>query len=478
MSTSSTLPAPPIPNDPRDLARWEHTRIRRDLLYGDWERHLIERLRKQIGNVRRDAWGNPDLSANVFRASMMQLAVLYDRPPRVHHGTDIAPLEAEVQRAGLWQLMQRVQRDCLGMREMLVRVDVVGPEDRPELSYQPVFPDLVIARSSLDDPQRPIALSQAVLRKSNKGPIWTFDAFDIDDEDNPSFRVLDADHRKDLTEELFDAETRKQFAGDGYRWRRAGRPVMPYVLYHAAQTGCLWDAYEGRELVDGSLNVAVKWTMFGHVVRNASWPQRVVVGARVPGASVEGSSETSKRSAVVSDPALIMELEVDADYTGPVMVTQWANAADPAALQEAIALYERRVAAYAGISPSDIQRVAGDPRSGYALAITREAQREAQRRFEPVFRRGDEELIALSASLMNGAANTAWPEDGYRVAYEALPPSAEERQSEREHILALIEQDLLDKVSAYQQLHPGLTRADAEKQLDEIARVNTRFRAA
>ena len=74
-----TTPIPPMPHDPAEAARWEHTRLRRRMLYGAWREDLDRRIALAIGAVRREAWGIPDLSSNVFRSSMTSMAVLYER---------------------------------------------------------------------------------------------------------------------------------------------------------------------------------------------------------------------------------------------------------------------------------------------------------------------------------------------------------------------------------------------------------------
>jgi hypothetical protein len=474
-----SLPEPPAPLDADEIVRWTHTRLRRRMLYGYWARDLAERLRKTVGSLRAEAWGVPDLSSNVFRASVSQLAVLYNDAPDVRHDLPAGqPLVEAIRRAGLWSLMQRVQRDTMGLREMFVRVDVVDDE----LSYRPVFPDLVLARGTAEHPDRPESIREAVLRRTPGGStIWTYDELDASPT-SPVYRVVDARGADVSAMFLTGADGKPApaggFRGDAYPYRRQdGAPVLPYVLYHAQHTGCLFDPYEARELVDGSLTVAVLWTFFTHCVRSASWPQRYVINARLPATALEGEGE-NRRGAIVADPSVVLELESAEEFTGQAIASQWTTSTDPASLQEAIGQYERRVAGYAGISPADIQRVSGDPRSGYALAISREAQREAQRRFEPQFRTGDEQLIGLSAALMNRAGAGSFPEDGYRIAYRAVPQSADERQAAREDVMARISAGLLDKVTAYQLEHPGVSEEDAAKALEKIALINARFRTA
>lgn len=73
---------PPPPLGP-ESGRVAHTRLRRRILYGEWEDDLLRRMEKLIGSVRREAWGKPDMSANVLRSITVQFATLYDRPPEI-----------------------------------------------------------------------------------------------------------------------------------------------------------------------------------------------------------------------------------------------------------------------------------------------------------------------------------------------------------------------------------------------------------
>ena len=473
---------PPVPADSSEARRWDETRRRRRMLYGSWRGDLVTRLALSIGDIRREAWGEPDLSSNVFRSSVSALAVLYDRTPTVSHDTPAAAgLVQLVQSAGLWSLLQRVQRDALGMREMLVRVDArERPGGAVELIYRPVFPDLVLAVPNPEAPSEALEVREARIRTNTQTSKarWTWDVWDI--RGDARHCILDAEFGSagaDISHEYGLPEG--GLTGDAYPCRREdGTPVIPYAMYHAAQTGALWDAYELTELVEGSLTCAVLWTFFGHCIRNASWPQRYLVNVDA-GADVEGDTDGTQRRTMVVDPAVVLQLRSGSgDNASQPLVGQWQPGADPEAMQEAVALYERRVAAYAGISPADVQRVAGDPRSGQAIALNHEAQREAQRRYEPVFRPSDERLLAISAVVANAKAQRRlYPEDGYRVAYQALPLSPTEQQSERDEISGLIDLGLLDIVTAFQRLNPGLSRADAERGLDAIAEINARRQA-
>lgn len=463
MAHSQLIPNPPSPNEPREARRWEESRRRRKMLYGVWQDELDARLLRALGGIRKEAWGQPDLSSNVFRASVSALSVLYDRPPAVKHDDPGAEgLTRAVQKAGLWSMMQRHQRDTIGLREMLMHVDVLERgAGEPRLVFRPVYPDMVVAIGDALDPTRPVCIREMRLRRDSfGGSKWTWDEWDITDPLAPSCRVLDA------TTGDFSRDLSKEFLGDAAgqwpaRYRRAdGTPVLPYVIRHASITGELWDAWELCELVEGSLNCGVLWTFFGHCVRNASWPQRYGINAVIPSAGTDGEGATA-RDSVVADPAVILLFQTAEGTDSQPVLGQFAQGADPEQLSGSIGIYERRVAAYAGISPADVQRVAGDPRSGFAIALNQEAQREAQRRFEPIFRPADEELLALAGTLMNRVAGTAYPEDDYRIAYQGLPPSPEERAAVREQSDWDIANGQASPIDVYVREHPGATDDDA-----------------
>ncbi len=461
---------PPSPADVAEAQRWDHTRLRRRLLYGLWQADARARQLAKLGDVRDDSVGDPDLSANPFRSICSGGAALYDRAPTIHHEDEVAEaaLSRIVTAAGLWPQMQRTMRDTLGMREMLVAVDaklqVEGDPASVVATYRPVYPDLVLATPDPEDPERPVEIREA--RQWTDRPtgrvVWVWDVWSLTGP-VPTRRIYSA-QANGLAGATLGADVSELVglpaggqSGDAYPCRGAdGRPRLPYVVHHAARTGCLWDPYEGLEVVEGTLNVAVLWTLFGDFIRNASWQQRYTIGAEPAGSTQQG-----QRAEIPADPKFILQLAPMQDATNAI-AGSWSVSSDPLAMAESIGLYERRLAAYAGIDPSDIQRVSGDPRSGYALGISREGKRESQRRFGPIFQPADVELLELTAIMVNAAAEAPLlPETGWEVTYQALPPSPEERTSEREHVLALLGAGLIDKPAAYMLLHPGTNREDA-----------------
>lgn len=435
------------------------------MMHGEqWRPHLSERVRKAVGSIRKEAWGELDLSSNVFRSSCVAVAVLYDRSPTVDHtdqaGEELGRLVAS---SGRWSLMQRVQRETIAYREMLLCCSAsVRPDGSLEVQDRPVTPDLVEIEAKSDDPSTPYVIREWRPREYLGQWVWTRDVWSL--ADGGSYRIYVND--LDVTDYyVSNGNLPQRFEGETYPYKKAdGTPVLPYGLWHGAVTGQIWDPFELGELVDGSLQCAVYWTFYGHVMLNCSWPQRYGINARAAGVSSDGTVDK-----VITDPSTVAMFEVVEESGGQPIIGQWQPGADPQVMADAISVYERRVAAYAGISPSDVQRVAGDPRSGFAIALNREAQREAQRRYEPVFRPSDEHYLSVTAVVCNAALGTKlFPEDGYRVTYAGLPASPEERQAEREHIEKLLSMGLMDSVTAYRQLHPELTQEQAREKLLEV----------
>lgn len=441
---------PPPPKDADEAMRVEHTRLRRRLLYSQFEADLDARIRQAVGNVKADAWKPLDLTANPYLAIWQQTAVLYDVAPEVSTAAGSEAVADALVEAGAWPLMQRVQRDTLGLREMLLRVSVA--DGSGDVVVRPVFPDMVSIDVDPREPTRPVKIKEWMYDPAHG---WVRHVYDISNPDVPSYRAAKQDGSLVSVQVLGGT-----FDGSAYPFRKSdGTPILPFVLYHAAQSATVFDPYTMREVVEGSLMLGVYLTFFGHVLRDASWPQRYVIGARVLGAEsvdTEGNVVTGRRE-VVTDPATLLEMEPDPNSTGQPMVGQWNASADPEKLLTSISMYERRILTLAGIQSPDVTRQDADIRSGYSLAVSREQVRTLQRVYEPQFRRGDLQLLAVSATLLNRANGTHYAEEpsAYRITYKGLPKSAGERLAELAEIKARTEAGLVGPVSAYIELNPG-----------------------
>jgi len=478
------IPAKPAALDMYTQRRWEHSALRRRLLIGDWQQDLENTLAQHIPSDRRAAWGVSDLSSNVFKSSVDALSALYNDQPAVglpSGSADASSLLGSggyLDRAGLWPLMQRVQSMTLGMREMLIRVDVNSKGDG--LLFRPVTPDMVFARAPAGDPMVPDVIHELRLRYTKTGdPVWTADVFDLRDLNNPIYRIQEVDAGGELGRDVtgeYMAES--NYSGAAYPYRRAdGTPVIPYSMYHASMTGHLFSPYDLSEAVYGSLTAACLYTFAVHVLRDCSHPQRYVAGLQPAGAGIYDTDLTARRAAIATDPASILVFQIDTEIAGvgQPMIGQFNAGADPVSVFSSVTQYERRVAAILGIDPSDVQKMSGDPRSGYAIAISRSGQRDAQRKYAPLFRYGDLQTIELAAIMANRFLGQSLPESGYTIEYQAIPLSDTEQKAQREDLIEKLSKGLLTPIDAIKDLHVNMTDAEAVAYLRDIRAQRAEF---
>lgn len=448
--------APPTPSIASEALRVDHTRRRRSVLYGLHEELVKKRLVQALGTTRAQATRMVDMTANPAWYVCSQLSALYREIPEVVPPDGAEDTAAAVAEAGYWQLAQRVQRDTIGLNDCFVRVDIDPVTTEP--AFRLVSPDLVEIVTSPLAPNQPIALKE-----------WVPDPEDpaewvqlITDPRSRVYRALNKDGL-DVTGRVLGGVS---FSGDAYPFMVGDKPVLPYVAYHATESGYALDPFTGQEVFEGAIQLGVFYSFFGHALRQASWAQRWVAGMRPASGDVD---ETGRRRDLVADPATVAVFEAADETTGQGQVGQWSAPVDPDSFYSAIERYERRLVEMA-LSTVGVSRRESDVRSAMSLAVSREAQRDAQRAYEPVFRRSDRRLLALVAGLRGE------PAQGWRVQYRALPRDASELAAEVERMERLINLGLLDRVSAYQQLHPGLTDAEAEAAVQRIAETNARLR--
>jgi hypothetical protein len=454
----SIIPTPP---DANEAMRWTHTRRTRRMLDGAWEGDLEERIGREVGRERQSAWGVAKTTSMPLAAICRESAALYLTQPEVY--SQDAPifgiLADAIDRAGLWPRMPRYQALTIGLRECAWRVSV-GTDG---LQYRPVYPDLMMAAASPDAPDVPVALRELRWRD---GFGWCWDCLSIAAPNDPEYRVERFADGVDLSADVLGGD----FSGDAYPYRRAdGTPILPYVLHHAESLGDrLWNWRGNWETVQASLDLGVNFTFLGHVLRDASFPQRYTLDCAFVGGGTADDVTGYSRTEIVADPAVIMRAESMPEARQP-LISQFQAGADPAMLESVIANMANRIAIDAGLPASDLQRSSsGSAQSGYAISLSNAGKREAARRYAPIFRRSDERLIAVTATLLNRALGLSLPETGYRVVYRDLPLSPDELQARRANVLELLGAGMISRVDAYRELNPGLTEAAARLALAQI----------
>ena len=465
-----------MPDSPADADRWEYTARARRILYGQWADDLRRRLTEEIGSTRAQVVAFADVSHNTLLSICDSLAQSYVRPPII---TNPAPADAllgtggALDRSGYYALMSRVERDLYALREILINV-TVSPDG--DLNLRPVAPDHVVAHA---DPRtgRPNEIAELRLRIVDGDPVWAYDVYSIRDPEFPVFHVVGAggDRKgKDLT---FEIAGTPPLGGAAYPYRDSeGVPVLPYTFYHAQKTARLFDAYAFSDLVDGTMSLGVLYSYLRHICRAASWPHRCSIGLEPAGLSPQQDGRLRESITVPSSLLLMTTTE---GFEGQGFLYQFNAGASTSELMDTIGRYERGLVASAGVPAADFQRISGDPKSGYAISLTREGLREMQRRIQPQLMgdgyNGDTGLMRLCAIMLNRYAegqgeSLDLPELGYDVSYQGIPQTIAEMEAATKNALALMDAGLLSRVDAYRQLNPGTTETEAQEALDLIDR--------
>ena len=467
-----------MPKDTADQARWQYAGALFRIMHNLHKPDVKVVMERQLGNIRTEAQGEPDISANLYKGGFEAIAVMYDDAGKVGN-PDLEAADrmgAILLDAGFWSLGQTIQRDTLGMREMLVRPSI----DRGVPVFRLVYPQTVVASARPQNPSVPVRVEEARERTIDGKSVWTWD---ITDAEREEFRVVDVEGN-DVTALVMptDDDPGEPMA---YPYVKSdGTAFLPYSMYHAQETGSLWNTYDTQGLYEGTLNLALKYTNLAHAELKASWAQRYIVGAQVAGVGVTGSTNPTKRAAVITDPSTALMLEPTDDSIQP-QIGQWSSPADLDKMVSAITMYARGLASHLGLNAADVTRTSGDPRSGYALAVNRDSQRTLQRRFAPVFGRADVRTITIVAVLLNrwheGEGTPGWvslPEDGWTITYRGIPLSADERRALRDDHAARRAAGTLDIVTAYMEEHPGVTNVEARQALDQIRITNAAYENA
>tara|TARA_R100001594_G_C3949210_1_gene242605 strand:+ start:125 stop:385 length:261 start_codon:yes stop_codon:yes gene_type:complete len=84
-------------------------------------------------------------------------------------------------------------------------------------------------------------------------------------------------------------------------------------------------------------------------------------------------------------------------------------------------------------------------------------------------------MMSVCAMLCNRFLGTSLPELGYRIKYNSLPLSPEERKSVREDVLAKLEAGLISPVDALKILNPDLDDLEARRELERIRKERAEF---
>lgn len=384
---------PPAPRDPVESARWTESAQRRRLLYSGHYSDVWDRVVRSIGAERARAWLPLDMSSNPYCQVWDRLSMLY-RQERDIEGPDPEVVDA-VEEAGVGSLLQRVQRDTLGLGETMLLCDL--DEDGQPLAHL-IYPDLATVKVN---PRRPRELLEVHWWEPDPRDDTAWVQWRIG---GGTYRAFDA-KGADITTALRGVDA------DLYPWvGQDGAPLMPVVMYHRSITGSTWDPYTHREIVEGSLQLGLLYTHYTHIIRQAAWRQRYGIDVEWDGGEPEDTGTGS--NVIVADPATVLSGRSAQGANGQPLVGSFEAPADPAKVIESIRIYERRLIEQA-MGGVEVTRETSDIRSGYSLAVGREERMSLANVYAPVFRLADRECYRVWSDLLavyRGVSYaTRWP---------------------------------------------------------------------
>lgn len=457
-----------MPQSHDEAARWAETRRRKRILDGEWRSDVEDALREHLAATRVANLGRPVLAVNLLRSVCSQLAVLYDRPATIHIGDSdpdtedrFSDLLADI---GAWSILQRHAEYVIGLRESLILVGWSESESRPTLEL--VTPDQVIVEHRDGDPCEIVKVKHARVRTSvidgQERPVVCWDVYDLTDQTAPSFRIEAVDGT-DVTQIHAPDDVGR------YPWQDDEGPWIPLTLYHAQDVGRLWDPHGWSEIVEGTLDCAVLWSLFFHCARDASWRQKYAIDLQVGGTKLTdaGAGETAR--SVETSPSSIILFRTMGDKSGSAGTFEAPT--DPGKFAESNQRFQQTVVSHIGVHPADLERQESAS-SGYAIQLKRSSQRKLGMKFEGQFRRGDLQLFRTIARTANLFGGESFPVDGFQITYHPIEETVAEMKDDLEYQLMLVDSNLLSRVELYKRLNPGVTDEMAIRNLIEIEAVN------
>lgn len=447
--------------------RWNRQTLTWQLLtedFGGEDRKVREWFYAHVG-ARLDTWGPVDTSGN----TKLTIAVLLSTPglyglgdPTLWHPSGAQGFADAVQASGYWTGQQYTQMMAVGMGDWVVRVDVIDGQ----LITQPIEPFNLWTRTDPRLPKRVIELRHLVIYATRSGLGYRWDAWDITNAENPTYRVL-------LPNGEPDPEFAAQSAvGPDYSWRYAdGTPFIPFVFYARTETGRLWHDNAGKGGTRGALNTMLYWTFSQVAARDSSGTTVISIGVDY-GTSVQTSQEngTPPSHKLALSPGSILLGAPMSDTSQPQIEVIPAGSNLDVLLRFADH-YEQKQLSREGLASDDVTRNKANPTSAAALSISRGAKREVALRLMPFFRQSDTEMLRKMAAMMRVHGLGTYPETGWKITYQQLPLSAEEQEAAREEDDWNLEKGFESAPSIYARRY-GVSLEDAVIALNRVAAEN------
>jgi hypothetical protein len=454
-----------------DAARRRAMAERIDVFQDDTLKIVKRKIRQQYEMENQvEIFKTLDISNNLLKRIIRDTSTIYDGPPRWDLAKDDGGAWAAIRESAAYDLVLPLVNQFTNLcNECFVRVAV----DRGEVDFQVITPDNMMVEQ---DPRHPTQISAIWIwcgnqDTQNDGGYWHY--WDRN-ETNPQHHVFD---------EGFELVDRK-FKVDGVNPYKDenGRPVIPGVMFHRAYpVNRVFDDTTGNDLVDGTAMLMAMESLLNHLYRVDSAAIKYVIGS-------------PDEEAMAGQVAGAMRLLILRSMSGEdVAAGQFRSQADWKGLRTVLTDKAQNVLNNHGLS-LQADQVSGNPSSGFALKCQREPLLELRKKQLPLFRRADRELYAVTAAVWNLERSRAtdesevgtpgygkkllWPNEAKpQITYSefTVPLTAAERQAELTNMQIELGMGLANILDVFMKDHPGVSRADAEKQLQENLELNKKY---
>ena len=231
-------------------------------------------------------------------------------------------------------------------------------------------------------------------------------------------------------------------------------------MYHAQMQDRLWDYKAGIELVRGTLRLAVGYTAWWDAFNNSANPQRVAIDLELPAGQTQTLAQSRNVETITAGPKTILKFSSQRDGAG--RIDTYPPGLSPMDGMTSLRAYAERLAVFAGLNPGDLV-ASGSPQSGISIVVSRDGQRRAQAKAEPVNRLGDQQLLSIAARLANAYGGQSLPTDerAYTIEYAQMGLSETERKTLIENLDREAGLGLVSRVTMVRELHPGLDSDEA-----------------
>jgi len=468
----------PMPTDDKEQARVVHSRLRRNIQEGTWEMEILWRMKEQYGLNQVNNMGRPSMSVNLLNSYVDQIALLWDSPSSVSNDAMPPGSPAElvwtdlVETTHLCALEQEMNRKLVAMRECMFFVQAT----EAGLQLKVITPDEFCVDATTGDTSHPTAIrwSRVFEVINEKGEIDKIDAWerwDISDPDAPVHEVVDGEG-KNLTLVVYPDDT------GVYPYTDDAGPYLPWAFYRARYTSDTFDPYWGSELIHGTLDIAIHWTMWGVCLRNNSWPQWWMMDADVPGTGIADQINgplPNPPDTIELAPNSILRIKSHDGAGGKVGQLQ---PADAKTMGESILAKQATILNNVGIHPADVEQ-SSSPQSGVSIQLKRSAQRKQALSYIPTYRDADQRFFGLLARMHNQfygdeSGTNLLPTEGWRVDYQLPEMSTDEFLVDLGRDVQLVAMGLRSKVDLAAKLF-DCSPEEARQKLDDVARMNALY---